>query len=49
MLFRSALYDEARKMYRNKKLDSIRTVEAIEKEFGISLEDNAPISEEVGK
>lgn len=44
-----ALYDEARKMYRNGKLDSIRTVEAIEKEFGVSLEDNAPISEEVGK
>lgn len=44
-----ALYDEARKMYRNGKLDSIRTVEAIEKEFGISLEDNAPISDEVGK
>ena len=44
-----ALYDEARKMYRDKRLDSIRTVEAIEKEFGISLEDNAPISDEVGK
>ena len=44
-----ALYDEARKMYRDGRLDSIRTVEAIEKEFGISLEDNAPISEEVGK
>ena len=44
-----ALYDEARKMYRDGRLDSIRTVEAIEKEFGISLDDNAPISEEVGK
>lgn len=44
-----ALYDEARKMYRDGRLDSIRTVEAIEKEFGISLEDNAPISDEVGK
>ena len=44
-----ALYDEARKMYRDGRLDSIRTVEAIEKEFGVSLEDNAPISEEVGK
>ena len=44
-----ALYDEARKMYRDKRLDSVRTIEAIEKEFGISLEDNAPISEEVGK
>lgn len=44
-----ALYDEARKMYRDGRLDSMRTVEAIEKEFGVSLEDNAPISEEVGK
>lgn len=44
-----ALYDEARKLYRAGKLDSRRTVEVIEKEFGISLEDNAPISDAVGK
>ena len=44
-----ALYDEARKLYRAGKLDSRRTVEVIENEFGISLEDNAPISDEVGK
>ena len=44
-----ALYNEAQKLYRAGKLDSRRTVEVIEDEFGISLEDNAPISDEVGK
>ena len=44
-----ALYNEAQKLYRAGKLDSRRTVETIEEEFGISLEDNAPISDEVGK
>ena len=44
-----ALYDEARKLYRAGKLDSRRTVEVIESEFGISLEDNAPLKDSVGK
>lgn len=44
-----ALYDEAKRMYKKGELDSLRTVEVIEKEFGVSLEDNAPISDEVGK
>ena len=44
-----ALYDEARKLYRAGKLDSRRTVETIEEEFGVSLEDNAPLKDSVGK
>lgn len=44
-----ALYDEARKLYRAGKLDSRRTVEVIENEFGVSLEDNAPLKDSVGK
>ena len=44
-----ALYDEARKLYRAGKLDSRRTVEVIENEFGVSLEDNAPLKASVGK
>lgn len=44
-----ALYNEAQKLYRAGKLDSRRTVETIEEEFGISLEDNAPLKDEVGK
>lgn len=44
-----ALYDEARKLYRAGKLDSRRTVEVIENEFGVSLEDNAPLNDAVGK
>lgn len=44
-----ALYDEARKLYRAGQLDSRRTVEVIENEFGISLEDNAPLKDSVGK
>lgn len=44
-----ALYDEARKLYRAGKLDSRRTVEVIENEFGVSLEDNAPLKDAVGK
>lgn len=44
-----SLYNEARKLYQVGKLDSRRTVEVIEEEFGVSLEDNAPIKDEVGK
>ena len=44
-----ALYDEARKLYRAGKLDSRRTVEVIENEFGVSLEDNAPLKDSIGK
>lgn len=44
-----ALYDEARKLYRAGQLDSRRTVEVIENEFGVSLEDNAPLKDSVGK
>lgn len=44
---KATLYDEARKMYQNGKIDSIHTVEVLENEFGVSLEDNAPISDVV--
>lgn len=44
-----ALYNEARKMYRDGRLDSIKTVDAIQEEFGISLSDNAPISDVIGE
>ena len=46
---KSALYDEARKSYNTGKIDSIKTVEVIEKEFGVSLKDNAPVEDVVKK
>lgn len=36
---------KARQLYNAKKLDSMRVIEYIQSEFGISLEDNAPISD----
>lgn len=36
---------KARQLYQAKKLDSIRVVEYIQDKFGISLDDNAPISD----
>lgn len=42
-----SLYNEARKMYQQGKIDSIKTVKVIENEYNVSLEDNAPINNEV--
>ena len=42
-----SLYNEARKMYQQGKIDSIKTVKVIEEEYNVSLEDNAPINNEV--
>ena len=42
---RSAFMAHAKKLYRSNKIDSVRVVNFIEEEFGISLEDNAPISD----
>jgi|SRR5690606_6527633 len=36
---------KARELYKAKKLDSMRVVDYIQNKFGISLEDNAPISD----
>lgn len=44
-----SLYDEARKMYQQGKIDSIKTVKVIEDEYGVSLKDNAPVAEAVIK
>lgn len=37
--------NKARELYQSKQLDSIRVVDFIQEEFGISLEDNAPLSD----
>lgn len=42
---KTTFVSKARQLYQAKKLDSIRVVEYIQEEFGISLEDNAPISD----
>lgn len=44
---KSALYDEARKMYDAGALDSVSTIKVLEEEFGISFEDNSPIEDKV--
>ena len=38
---------KARELYRNKKIDSKTKIDFIEEKFGISLEDNAPLSDTV--
>lgn len=43
----SALYDEARKMYRQGKIDSRKTLQVFEDAFNISFDDNAPVSDRV--
>ena len=44
-----ALYDEARKMFQKGQIDSIKTVKVLEEEYGVSLEDNAPVSDTIIK
>lgn len=44
-----ALYDEARKMYRQNKIDSMRTIKVFEDAYGVSFDDNAPIEEVIKK
>lgn len=41
---KTAFISKARELYASRKLYDIRIVEFIEKEFGFSLEDNAPLS-----
>jgi hypothetical protein len=36
---------KARDLYNDKKIDSVRTIKMIENKFGISLDDNAPLSD----
>ena len=38
-----ALYDEARKLYRQDKIDSMKTIKVFEDAYGVSFDDNAPI------
>lgn len=44
---KATLYDEARKMYRSGEIDSVHTIKALEKEFGVSFDDNAPTDDKV--
>lgn len=44
---KATLYDEARKLYRDGKIDSIHTVDTLEEKFGVSFKDNAPIKDMV--
>lgn len=41
------LVSKARELYKDKKLDSVSTIDYIENKFDISLKDNAPLSETV--
>lgn len=40
---KSTLYDEARELYKQDKIDSMKTIKVFEDEFGVSFDDNAPI------
>lgn len=44
---KATLYDEARKLYKNGKIDSIHTIDTLEEKFGVSFKDNAPINDKV--
>lgn len=46
---KTSLYDEARKLYQQGRMDSMKTIKIFEDEFGVSFDDNAPIEGTIKK